>query len=146
MHLDLFTYPHDPRYDAFFIDRATRCCWHYVLSKKSDLPKVVQQFIIDANTLTDAPVGSIFYSIESDKKYGIDAAAVNDYLAAHSRPQRLRVLYTDGAAESASAGFEEFLADLNVQHLMSIPESQHQNGLAEHMYGRERAGVPRRLA
>ena len=132
VHLDLFTYPNDPRYDAFFIDRATRCCWHYVLSKKSDLPKVVQQFIIDANTLTDAPVGSIFYSIESDKKYGIDAAAVNDYLAARSRPQRLRVLYTDGAAESASAGFEEFLADLNVQHLMSIPESQHQNGLAEH--------------
>ena len=42
------------------------------------------------------------------------------------------MLYTDGAAESASAGFEEFLADLNVQHLMSIPESQHQNGLAEH--------------
>ena len=63
VHLDLFTYPNDPRYDAFFIDRATRCCWHYVLSKKSDLPKVVQQFIIDANTLTDAPVGSIFYSI-----------------------------------------------------------------------------------
>ena len=38
---------------------------------------------------------------------------------------------SDGAAESASARLEEFLADLNVQHLMSISESQHQNGLAE---------------
>jgi len=36
VHLDLFTYPNDPRYDAFFIDRRTRACWHYVLSKKSD--------------------------------------------------------------------------------------------------------------
>ena len=92
----------------------------------------MQQFIVDANTLTDAPVDSIFYSIESDKKYGIDSAAVNDYLAARSRPQHLRVLYTDGAAESASAGFEELLADLNVQRLMGIPKSQRQNGLAEH--------------
>ena len=33
VHLDLFTYPDDPRYDAFFIDRRTRACWHYVLSK-----------------------------------------------------------------------------------------------------------------
>ena len=40
-------------------------------------------------------------------------------------------VYTDGAAESTSSGFEEFLADLNVQHLMSIPESQHQNGTEE---------------
>jgi hypothetical protein len=42
VHLDLFTYPNDPRYDAFFIDRSTRACWHYVLGKKTDLPKTVQ--------------------------------------------------------------------------------------------------------
>ena len=28
VHLALFTYPDDPRYDAFFIDRRTRACWH----------------------------------------------------------------------------------------------------------------------
>ena len=132
VHLDLFTYPNDPRYDAFFIDRSTRACWHYVLAKKSDLPKIVQQFIVDVNTITDYPVGSIFSTIESTKKYGIDATAVNAYLTERKRPQRLRILYTDGAGESASEGFEEFLADLDIQHLMSIPESQHQNALAEH--------------
>jgi hypothetical protein len=131
VHLDLFTYPDDPRYDAFFIDRRTRACWHYVLSKKSDLPAIVQQFIVDVNTLT-YPVGSIYYAINSNNKYGIDAKAVNDYLTERQRPQRLRVLYTDGAGESASDGFEEFLADLNIQHHMSVPESQHQNALAEH--------------
>jgi hypothetical protein len=50
LHLDLFTYPDDPRYDAFFIDRGTRACWHYVLRKKSEVPAIVQQFIVDANT------------------------------------------------------------------------------------------------
>jgi hypothetical protein len=132
VHLDLFTYPNDPRYDAFFIDRSTRACWHYVLAKKSDLPKIVQQFIVDVNTITDYPVGSIFSTIESTKKYGIDAIAVNAYLTERKRPQRLRILYTDGAGESASEGFEEFLADLDIQHLLSVPESQHQNALAEH--------------
>jgi len=131
VHLDLFTYPDDPRYDAFFIDRRTRACWHYVLSKKSDLPAIVQQFIVDVNTL-NYPVGSIYYAINSNNKYGIDAKAVNDYLTERQRPQRLRVLYTDGAGESASDGFEDFLADLNIQHHMSVPESQHQNALAEH--------------
>ena len=131
VHLDLFTYPDDPRYDAFFIDRRTRACWHYVLSKKSDLPSIVQQFVVDVNTL-NYPVGSIYFSIESKSKYGIDAKAVNEYLSARDRPQRLRILYTDGAGESASDGFEEFLADLNIQHHQSIPESQHQNALAEH--------------
>ena len=86
-------------------------CWHYVLSKKSDLPAIVQQFIVDVNTLT-YPVGSIYYAINSNNKYGIDAKAVNDYLTERQRPQRLRVLYTDGAGESASDGFEEFLSDL----------------------------------
>jgi len=55
IHLDLFTYPNDPRYDAIFIDRASRYVWHYALSAKSDLPKTIQQFIIDANVLTGLP-------------------------------------------------------------------------------------------
>ena len=131
VHLDLFTYPDDPRYDAFFIDRRTRACWHYVLSKKSDLPAIVQQFVVDVNTL-DYPVGSIYCSIESSNKHGIDAKAVNDYLEGRKRSQRLRILYTDGAGESSSNDFEAFLSDLNIQHHMSVSESQHQNALAEH--------------
>jgi hypothetical protein len=62
------------------------------------------------------------------QKYGIDAAVVNDYLAARSRVQHLCVLYTDCVGESASAGFEHFLTELNILHLMSIPQSQNQNG------------------
>ena len=45
------------------------------------------------------------------QKYGIDAAVVNDCLAARSRVQHLCVLYTDCVGESASAGFEHFLTD-----------------------------------
>ena len=131
VHLDLFTYPDDPRYDAFFIDRGTRACWHYVLRKKSELPAIVQQFIVDANTL-DYPVGSIYYSITSENLDGIDAKAVNEHLLSRNRPQRIRILYTDGAGESASHNLEEFFTDVNIQHLQSVPESQHQNGLAEH--------------
>jgi len=51
VHLDLFTYPDDPRYDAFFIDRRTRACWHYVLSKKSDLPGRAQAFATPSHPL-----------------------------------------------------------------------------------------------
>ena len=59
-------------------------------------PAIVQQFVVDVNTL-DYPVGSIYYFIESSNKHGINAKAVNDYLELRNRPQRLRILYTDGA-------------------------------------------------
>jgi hypothetical protein len=55
----------------------------------------VQQFIVDANTL-DYPVGSIYYSITSENLDGIDAKAVNEHLLSRNRPQRIRILYTDG--------------------------------------------------
>ena len=91
----------------------------------------MQQFIVDANTL-DYPVGSIYYSITCETLDGIDAKAVNEHLLSRNRPQRIRILYTDGAGESASHNLEEFFTDVNIQHLQSVPESQHQNGLAEH--------------
>jgi hypothetical protein len=88
------------------------------LHKKSELPAIVQQFIVDSNTL-DYPVGSIYYSITSENLDGIDAKAVNKHLLSRNRPQRIRILYTDGAGESASHNLEEFFTDVNIQHLQS---------------------------
>ena len=130
IHLDIFTYPTAPRYDAFFIDRCTRACWHYSISKKSDLAKTVQQFIVDVNTITDYAVGTIDTTFKD-----LDAAQVNEYLTSHGCKQRVRVLFTDGAGESKFPEFEEFLADLLIKHRFSVPESQYQNALAEHNGG-----------
>jgi hypothetical protein len=33
-----------------FVDRASRYEWIYFLDKKSDLPRILQQFLIDANS------------------------------------------------------------------------------------------------
>ena len=126
VHLDLFTYPQSPRYDAFFIDRCTRACWYYSLPKKSDLPRIVQQFIIDANTNSDYAVGQI-----TSHAHNLDAHAVNQHLEAHGCSQRIRILFTDGAGETQTPEFENFLTDLFVKHRLSIPECQFQNALAE---------------
>ena len=144
IHLDLFTYPNDPRYDAIFIDRASRYVWHYALIAKSDLPKTIQQFIIDTNVLTGLPVGKIHYTITSaNSQYGIDASAVNAYLESKNCPQRVKVLYTDGAGESASKEVESFMTDVNIKHRTSIPHSQHQNALVEHGGGWRLANMNR---
>ena len=126
VHLDLFTYPQSPRYDAFFIDRCTRACWYYSLAKKSDLPRIVQQFIVDANTNSEYAVGQI-----TSHARHLDAQAVNKHLEEHGCTQRIRVLFTDGAGETQTPEFEDFLTDLFVKHRLSIPESQFQNALAE---------------
>ena len=126
VHLDLFTYPQSPRYDAFFIDRCTRACWYYSLAKKSDLPRIVQQFIVDANTNSDYAVGQI-----TSHASHLDAQKVNKHLEEHGCTQRIRVLFTDGAGETQTPEFEDFLTDLLVKHRLSIPESQFQNALAE---------------
>ena len=126
VHLDLFTYPQSPRYDAFFIDRCTRACWYYSIAKKSDLPRIVQQFIVDANTNSDYAVGQI-----TSHASHLDAQKVNKHLEEHGCTQRIRVLFTDGAGETQTPEFEDFLTDLLVKHRLSIPESQFQNALAE---------------
>jgi hypothetical protein len=35
---------------VIFVDRASRYEWIYFLDKKSDLPRILQQFLIDANS------------------------------------------------------------------------------------------------
>ena len=126
VHLDIFTYPNAPRYDAFFIDRCTRACWHYSIDKKSDLPRTVQQFLVDVNTIADYAVGTICTT-----PHTLDAKEVNDFLSVRGCKQRVKVLFSDCAGETKFPEFEDFLADLFVKHRFSIPESQFQNALAE---------------
>ena len=73
-------------------------------------PAIVQQFVVDVNTL-DYPVGSIYYFIESSNKHGINAKAVNDYLEERKRPQRLRILYTDEAGVFSFRAFPPFISE-----------------------------------
>jgi len=87
------------------IERRTRACWHYVLSKNSDLPAIMQH---ELSSLQYLPL---------HRKQQQAMPTVNDYLEERKRPQRLHILYTDGAGESSSDDVEEFLADLNI-HLL----------------------------
>ena len=61
----------------------------------------------------------------------IDALAVNAYLADRNCTQRVKIIYSDNAAESESALAEEIYLLLQIQHNKSIVECQYQNGLAE---------------
>ena len=79
----------------------------------------------------------------ANSPYGIDANAVNAYLESKHCPQRVKVLYTDGAGESASKEVESFMTDINVKHRTSIPYSQHQNALVEHGGGWRLANMNR---
>ena len=53
IHFDIFTY--DSTFTLFVIDRGSRVCWAYQLPHKSDVPRALQQFIIDCAT-NDFPV------------------------------------------------------------------------------------------
>ena len=114
------------------IDRASRFEWIYFLHKKSDLPKKLQQFLIDCNGAAFT-VGSLHCDITSAKEKGIDADALNKHLAAHNLPQQVKAFYSDGAGEHASRALTAFLLGTGIQNRHSIAECQHQNGLAENM-------------
>ena len=73
-------------------------------------PAIVQQFVVDVNTL-DFPVGSIYCFIESSNKHVINTKAVNDYLELRKRPQRLRILYTDGAGVFSFRSLPPFISE-----------------------------------
>jgi hypothetical protein len=55
--------------------------------QKSDLPKKLQQFLIDCNGAAFT-VGSLHCDITSAKEKGIDAEALTKHLAAHNLPQQ----------------------------------------------------------
>ena len=132
VHFDIFTY--DGEYTLFLIDRGSRACWAYDLTAKSEVPRALQQFIIDAAT-NDFPVGHFVHTIVSTKSKGIDADAMNAYLEHHRLPQRVKIFFADNAGEHESLDLEEFITKLNILHLSSIAGSQYQNALAEHAGG-----------
>ena len=132
IHFDIFTY--DGEYTLFLIDRGSRACWAYDLAAKSEVPRALQQFIIDAAT-NNFPVGHFVYTIVSTKGKGIDADAMNAYLEHHKLPQRVQIFFADNAGEHESLDLEEFITKLNILHLSSIAGSQYQNALAEHAGG-----------
>ena len=112
----------------FLIDRATRYEWIYILSAKSDVPRAIQQFLLDVNSAA-FNVGTIF---TREKK---TAADITKHLERLSLPQRLKVLFADNAREHLSTELTEFLEDMMVAQRFSVVESQHQNGLSEHNGG-----------
>ena len=115
-----------------FVDRASRHEWIYFLDKKSDLPKMLQQFLIDANS-TRFTVGALTCAISSAMEEGIDAEALNLYLSSHHLTQRVKVFYSDNAREHLSHPLDTFLFDMMIDQRFSVVESQHQNGLSENV-------------
>ena len=115
-----------------FIDRASRYEWIYFLDKKSDLPRILQQFLIDANS-AHFTVGSLNCALSSAKEKGIDAEVLNQHLSSHHLTQRVKVLYSDNAREHLSHALDAFLFDMMIDQRFSVVDSQHQNGLSENV-------------
>jgi hypothetical protein len=115
-----------------FIDRASRYEWIYFLDKKSDLPRILQQFLIDANSARFT-VGSLNCALSSAKEKGIDAEVLNQHLSSHHLTQRVKVLYSDNAREHLSHALDAFLFDMMIDQRFSVVDSQHQNGLSENV-------------
>ncbi len=127
IHMDLFFFDDTPT--LLLIDRGSRAKFSYTLASKAELPRAFLQFIIDINTCEYA-VASMTYTLKTGNT-SIDALAVNAYLADHNCPQRVKIVYSDNAAESESTLAEEIYLLLQIQHNKSIVECQYQNGLAE---------------
>ena len=116
----------------YLIDRGSLHEWVYFLDHKSDLPKRLQQWLIDVNTSAFS-IGSLTCSLRSAKEKGIDADLLNQYLLEHNLPQCVKVLYSDN--EGTSAPLEEFLFDMHIAQRFSVAGSQHQNALSENNGG-----------
>ena len=130
VHFDLF-FVHG-EIVLMLIDRASRYEWIYFLAAKSDLPKALQQFLIDCNS-AEFTVGNLHFDITSTQDKGIDADALNRHLAANHLTQRVKVFYSDGAQEHASTAMQAFLLGTMIQSRHSLADCQHQNGMAENM-------------
>ena len=130
VHFDLF-FVHG-EIVLMLIDRASRYEWIYFLNAKSDLPKGLQQFLIDCNSAAFT-VGNLHFDITSTKSKGIDADALNKHLEANNLTQRVKAFYSDGAHEHASTAMKSFLLGTGIQNRHSIADCQHQNGIAENM-------------
>jgi len=126
VHFDIFTF--NGRYTVCLIDGGSRAEFTYSLGKKFDLPKALQQFLIDCNTAS-FPVGSFVHQLQSKEDKRIDAAALNSYFKDNGIRQQVKIIYGDNAVENDSDSFNLFLTRVGMRHLSSIPECQFQ-GLA----------------
>jgi len=118
------------RYIVYLIDRGSRAEFTYSLDKKSDLPKALQQFLIDCNTAS-FPVGSFVHQLQSKEDKGINTAALDSYFKDNGIRQQVKIIYGDNTGENDSDSLNLFLTRLGIRHLSSIAECQFQNGLAE---------------
>ena len=112
------------RYTVYLIDRGSRAEFTYSLDKKSDLPKALQQILIDCNTAS-FPVGSFVHQLQSKEDKGINAAALDSYFKDNGIRQQVKIMYGDNAGENDSDSLNKFLTRL------CIRQCQFQNGLAE---------------
>jgi hypothetical protein len=90
IHFDILNYV--SMCTLFLIDRGSRACWAYQLQHKSDVPRALQQFIIDCAT-NEFPVGHFRFNTISTRNKGIDARAINAYLEHHGLDQRVKIFF-----------------------------------------------------
>ena len=128
VHFDIFTF--NGRYTVCLIDQGSREEFTYYIDKKSDLPKALQQFLIDCNTAS-FPVGSFVHQLQSKEDKGINAAALDSYFKDNGTRQQVKIIYGDYAGKNDSDSLDKFLTRLEIRHLSSIAECPCQNGLAE---------------
>jgi len=126
--LTFFTF--NGRYTVYLMDRGSRAKFAYSVDKKSDLPKALQQFLIDCNTAS-FPVGSFVHQLQSKEDKGINVVALDSYFKDNGICQQIKLIYGDNAGENDSDSLNLFLTRLGIRHLSSIVECQFQNGLAE---------------
>ena len=122
VHFDIFTF--NGRYTVCLIDQGSREEFTYYIDKKSDLPKALQQFLIDCNTAS-FPVGSFVHQLQSKEDKGINAAALDSYFKDNGIRQQVKIMYGDNAGENDSESLKKFLTRL------CIRQCQFQNRLAE---------------
>jgi len=99
VHFDIFIF--NGRCTVYPIDQGSRAEFTYSLDKKSDLPKALEQFLIDCNTAS-FPVGSFVHQLQSKEDEGIHAAALDSYFKDNGIPQQLKIIYGDNAGENDS--------------------------------------------
>jgi len=128
VYFDIFTF--NRGYTVYLIDRGSPAEFTYSLDKKSDLPKALQQFLIDCNTAS-LPIGSFVHQLQSKEYKGINAAALDSFFQDNGIRQQVKIIYGDNAGENDSDSLNFFLTRLGIHHLSSIAECQFKSELAE---------------
>jgi len=118
VHFDIFTF--NGQYTVYMIDRGSRAEFTYFLDKKSDLPKALQQFLIDCN-IASFPVGSFVHQLQSKEDKGINATALDSYFKDNGIRQQVKIMYGDNAGGNDSDSLNKFLTRLSIRHCGDMP-------------------------